>query len=186
MPVYAIIKLDTIDSAILQEKFNLEKFSIFYRGTMKNIIREMIREASKRLCLAKDDNNGQMREIRETLGEAGNNEEIKIFAWKRKQIRLVAITDGKYSSVIGHKLLDEAFENSDYDKLIQDYKNWQDRDIMKKIEDELESCNIIVVEGLSRIFKRNETLDDLVAKSENLSVQTKLLFKTARKKNSCC
>ena len=57
---------------------------------------------------------------------------------------------------------------------------------MKKIEKELEKCNVVVAEGLSHILERGEIFSEPVVKSENLSVQTKILFKTAKKKNSCC
>jgi len=178
MPVFAICKLDTIDSRIVQEKYSLEKFSIFSRGTIKNVIRVMVLEVSERT-----NHDTKLMEIREKLN---NNNDIKILTQKRAQTRIVVIADGQYSSLVAQQLLQTAFENSDYDRLIEEYKNWEDQDVMKKIEDELEKCNVIVVEGLSQLLARGESLFDLVEKSERLSSQTKLFFKTAKKKNSCC
>lgn len=177
MPVYSIIKIDTIDSRIVQEQFNLESYSIFSRGTIKKIIRVMVKEVAERTKETK------MMEIREKINDT---DEIKILTQKREQMRVIIITDRQYNSLIGQKLLGEAFKVNDYERLIKEYKNWEEQDVIKKIEDELEKCNMIVVEGLSQILERGESLSDLVDKSENLSSQTKLLFKTAKKRNRCC
>jgi len=39
---------------------------------------------------------------------------------------------------------------------------------------------------IEAVLERGEKLDDLVAKSEGLSAQSKMFYKTARKTNSCC
>lgn len=39
---------------------------------------------------------------------------------------------------------------------------------------------------IEAVLDRGEKLDDLVSKSEGLSVQSKAFYKTARKTNSCC
>lgn len=37
-----------------------------------------------------------------------------------------------------------------------------------------------------QVLQRGEKLDDLVAKSSDLSAQSKAFYKTAKKQNSCC
>ncbi|KAI5148391.1 synaptobrevin-like protein YKT6 [Enteropsectra breve] len=183
MPVYAIIKIDTIESRNIQEKFNLDKYSIFSRGSIKNIIRVMVHELSERANSGGMGTSMGMMEIHEKLNAI---DEIKILTQKKGCIRVVVITDGEYDSSIAHKLLIEAFTDADYDRLIQDYRVWQDKDTMRQIEEELAKCKVTVVEGLSQILERGETLSDLVDKSKSLNMQTKILFKTAKKKNRCC
>lgn len=39
---------------------------------------------------------------------------------------------------------------------------------------------------IEAVLERGEKLDDLVSKSEMLSLQSKTFYKTARKTNSCC
>lgn len=39
---------------------------------------------------------------------------------------------------------------------------------------------------IEAVLQRGEKLDDLVSKSEGLSMQSKAFYKTARKTNSCC
>jgi len=178
MTVYAIIRQDIHTEKIIKEKFNLERFSIFTAGTVKNFIRSICKDISKRL--PKD---AELREIREKMNQDTN---IKIIIQVKAENRIFVITDGDYNSSVAYKLMGKCFESNNYDGLINEYKNWETKDQLKKIEGELEKCNAIVLEGLSNILERGESLSDLVAKSENLSLQTKILFKAAKKKNSCC
>lgn len=178
MPVFAIVKLDTIDSRIIQEKYNLEDFSLFTRGTIKNAIRAMIREISER-----SKKTSRFFEVKEKLSD---RVEIKILAQIKGDTRVVVITDGEYSSEIARQLVVLAFSSNDYEALIKKYKTWEDKDLLKKIEEELNKCSITVVEGLSQVLERGESLSELVDKSEKLSSQTKILFKTAKRRNRCC
>ncbi|KAI4292994.1 synaptobrevin-like protein YKT6 [Pancytospora philotis] len=178
MPVYALVKLEAAQCTIVEEKYALESFSLFSRGTIKTVIRAMVLEVAKRLQHSR-----KLMEIRDNLE---GRKEIKLVTQIKDGARVFVIVDGDYNSAIAQQLLQLAFDSRDYAQLIKDYKNWEDRDMIKKIEDELERCNIIVVDGLSEILHRGESLSDLVEKSENLSMQTKMLFKTAKKKNSCC
>lgn len=177
MAVYSIIRLDTVDSRIVQEKFNLDNFSIFSRGTIKSIVRTMVREVATH---TKED---RMLEIREKLNDT---DRIKIFTQKKELTRVVVITDGEYSSMVGQKLLLEAFRTKDYEFLIKDYYNSEEHNLLIRVEKDLQECYLTVVEGLNNVLERGNNLDELVKKSENLSMQAKLLFRTAKKRNRCC
>lgn len=178
MPVYAILKQDVNTSEIVQEKFNLERFGIFTRGTIKDFIKSICRDVTKRLP-----RDTKLREIREKMNEKEN---FKIIIQIKRLHRIFVITDGNYNSSVAYKLMEKCLDGGNFDDLIKEYKEWEDKDHLKKIEDELEKCNVIILEGLAQVLQRGETLSDLVEKSENLSIQTKLLFKTAKKRNSCC
>ena len=39
---------------------------------------------------------------------------------------------------------------------------------------------------IESVLERGEKLDSLVARSENLSAQSKMFYTTAKKQNSCC
>ncbi|CAG0908722.1 unnamed protein product [Darwinula stevensoni] len=66
------------------------------------------------------------------------------------------------------------------------YQNPKEADAMSKIQSELDETKIILHNTLEAVLQRGEKLDDLVARSEGLSVQSKMFFKTARKTNQCC
>ncbi|KAL3186155.1 hypothetical protein MRX96_027892 [Rhipicephalus microplus] len=57
---------------------------------------------------------------------------------------------------------------------------------MTKIQADLNETKIILHNIIEAVLERGEKLDDLVAKSEDLSVQSKTFYKTARKSNQCC
>ncbi|KAG8239242.1 hypothetical protein J437_LFUL018914 [Ladona fulva] len=66
------------------------------------------------------------------------------------------------------------------------YQNPREADPMTKIQEELDETKIILHSTIEAVLERGEKLDDLVAKSEGLSLQSKAFYKTARKTNSCC
>ncbi|XP_039282687.1 synaptobrevin homolog YKT6 [Nilaparvata lugens] len=66
------------------------------------------------------------------------------------------------------------------------YQNPHEADAMTKIQDELDETKIILHNTIEAVLQRGEKLDDLVSKSEGLSLQSKAFYKTARKTNSCC
>lgn len=178
MPLLALIKQSVDSMEILQEKFNLEKYGIFTRGTIRDFIKGMVKGISKKLTKS-----AQFLEIRESMNE---KEHFKIILQARGKIRFFIVTDGNYNTGVASKLMDRLFENESLDILIKEFSTWEDKDNLKKVEDELEKCHVVVMEGLSQVLERGETLADLVEKSEHLSMQTKILFKTAKRKNSCC
>ncbi|CAL1291444.1 unnamed protein product [Larinioides sclopetarius] len=59
-------------------------------------------------------------------------------------------------------------------------------DSLMKIQDELDETKIILHNTVQAVLERGEKLDDLVVKSEELSLQSKTFYKTARKTNQCC
>ncbi|KAI5701340.1 hypothetical protein M8J76_012944 [Diaphorina citri] len=66
------------------------------------------------------------------------------------------------------------------------YQNPREADAMTKIQEELDETKIILHNTIEAVLQRGEKLDDLVSKSEGLSMQSKAFYKTARKTNSCC
>lgn len=66
------------------------------------------------------------------------------------------------------------------------YQNPREADAMTKIQEDLDETKIILHNTIQAVLQRGEKIDDLVAKSEGLSVQSKAFYKTARKTNSCC
>uniref|UniRef100_A0A8D8QX07 Synaptobrevin homolog YKT6 n=1 Tax=Cacopsylla melanoneura TaxID=428564 RepID=A0A8D8QX07_9HEMI len=66
------------------------------------------------------------------------------------------------------------------------YQNPREADAMTKIQEELDETQIILHNTIQAVLQRGEKLDDLVGKSEELSMSSKAFYKTARKTNSCC
>lgn len=66
------------------------------------------------------------------------------------------------------------------------YQNPREADAMTKIQEELDETKIILHNTIGAVLERGEKLDDLVAKSEGLSMSSKAFYQTAKKTNSCC
>lgn len=66
------------------------------------------------------------------------------------------------------------------------YQNPNEADALTKLQNDLDETKIVLHNTLEAVLQRGEKLDDLVAKSEGLSAQSKAFYKTARKTNSCC
>ncbi|PRD28949.1 UNVERIFIED_CONTAM: Synaptobrevin-like protein YKT6 [Trichonephila clavipes] len=115
------------------------------------------------------------------------------------------ISDQEYPQRVAHTLLNKILEEFSnkfpptswtgepnsiafpvLDKYLMDYQNPEQADSITKIHNELDETKIILHNTLQAVLERGEKLDDLVVKSEQLSVQSKAFYKTARKTNSCC
>jgi len=66
------------------------------------------------------------------------------------------------------------------------YQNPREADAMTKMQDDLDETKIILHNTIEAVLQRGEKLEDLVTKSEDLTMQSKAFYKTARKTNSCC
>ncbi|KAJ6215480.1 hypothetical protein RDWZM_009980 [Blomia tropicalis] len=118
----------------------------------------------------------------------------------------VVVSDQEYPNRVAHtlisRILDEFSDSvpqaqwstinefqAPYTKLdmyLNKFQNPKEADAMTKIQNDLDETKIILHNTISGILERGEKLDNLVAKSEDLSVQSKVFYKTARKTNQCC
>jgi len=116
----------------------------------------------------------------------------------------VLVSDAEYPHRVSHtlltKVLDEVSASTDWktaneetlrnfkglDTFLARYQNPKEADALTKIQAELDETKIIMHNTIEAVLERGEKLDDLVAKSEGLSSQSKMFYKTARKTNSCC
>uniref|UniRef100_S4R9P7 YKT6 v-SNARE homolog (S. cerevisiae) n=1 Tax=Petromyzon marinus TaxID=7757 RepID=S4R9P7_PETMA len=72
------------------------------------------------------------------------------------------------------------------DAYLAKYQNPKEADAMTKVQAELDETKVILHHTMESLLQRGEKLDDLVSKSDHLSLQSKTFYKTARKQNSCC
>jgi synaptobrevin homolog YKT6 len=70
--------------------------------------------------------------------------------------------------------------------LLAKYQNPKEADALTKLQLDLDETKIILHGTIESVLQRGEKLDDLVAKSEDLGLQSKAFYKTAKKTNACC
>ncbi len=66
------------------------------------------------------------------------------------------------------------------------YQDPHEADPILRVQRELDETKVVLHKTMSSLMERGEKLEDLVAKSDELSTQSKLFLKTAKKTNSCC
>lgn len=69
---------------------------------------------------------------------------------------------------------------------IQEYQDPSKADKISAIQKELDETTAVLSKTIENVLERGEKLDDLVAKSSDLSTQSKVFYKQAKKTNSCC
>lgn len=69
--------------------------------------------------------------------------------------------------------------------LIKEYSDYKKVDVMYTLNVELDETKEVLKRTLEDILGRGEKLDNLVKDAEDLSMQTKMLFRMAKSKNRC-
>lgn len=102
---------------------------------------------------------------------------------------VVVVSDEEYPPRVAHtltmKILEE-FPQCNLEVYLKRFQDPKEADSMMRLQAELDETKIILHSTIANLLKRGEKLDDLVAKSEDLSHQSKLFYKTAKKTTRCC
>lgn len=72
------------------------------------------------------------------------------------------------------------------DQYLVKYQDPKQADTILKVQQELDETKIVLHKTIESVLERGEKLDSLVERSNALSSQSKMFYKTAKKQNSCC
>lgn len=72
------------------------------------------------------------------------------------------------------------------DEYVTKYQNPAEADKVTKIQKDLDETTSILHKTIDSVLERGVKLDNLVDKSNDLSAQSKMFYKQAKKTNSCC
>ncbi|KAI9050545.1 hypothetical protein LZ554_005706 [Drepanopeziza brunnea f. sp. 'monogermtubi'] len=117
----------------------------------------------------------------------------------------IIISDHSYPALVAHQLLSKVVDeflakhprstwaNStptlpfpELKEYIVKYQDPAQADSIMKIQRELDETKIVLHKTIESVLERGEKIDDLVAKSDGLSAQSKMFYTQAKKQNSCC
>ncbi|XP_037936323.1 synaptobrevin homolog YKT6 [Teleopsis dalmanni] len=181
------------EARLLKSAFDLQSFSFFQRGT----VQEFMTFASKTI----------VERTQPAMRQSVKQEAYMCHVYVRSDnLAGVLIADHEYPQRVAHtlitKILDEfaakvPLENwetatdstIDFGILptyLAKYQDPKEADGLTKIQNDLDETTIILKNTIQAVLERGEKLDDMVVKSENLSLQSKAFYKTAKKTNSCC
>lgn len=117
----------------------------------------------------------------------------------------IIITSHDYPALVAHQLLSKVVDEflashprsswatsnptltmPSLHEYIVKYQDPAQADSIMKIQKELDETKIVLHKTIESVLQRGEKIDDLVAKSDGLSAQSKMFYTQAKKQNSCC
>ena len=169
MKLYNITCLNS-DYSIQKEVYDLSSFGYFESKTIKELVQFLITTVAKR-CQPKV----------YTIVEYQN------FVCHCKDYKVV-ITDNEYPNQSVYQLLFEMekCELCELDYLIKKYQQPQPQSQLQKLQLEIDETKHILHKTIETILERGEKIEDLVERSELLTLQSKTFFKQAKRHSSCC
>mmetsp|Transcript_3176 Transcript_3176/g.3437 ORF Transcript_3176/g.3437 Transcript_3176/m.3437 type:complete len:200 (+) Transcript_3176:137-736(+) len=183
---------DIPEPVMLTQATELSSFGFFQRST----VREMITFFNK--TIAKRTPPGQRQSVQ--------NEEYYVHVYMRTDGLCGSITcDSEYPPRVAFTLLTKILEDytqfnpswrgetrneaNTWPQLEQAVVRYQDpaqADQIMKIQRNLDETRDILHNTIDNVLQRGEKLEDLVERSGELSAQSKLFYREAKRANSCC
>ncbi|CAD7091155.1 unnamed protein product [Hermetia illucens] len=181
------------EGRLLKAAYDLQSFSFFQRGA----VQEFMGFASKTI-------------VERT--QAASRQSVKQDAYmchvyvRADNLGGVLIGDHEYPQRVAHTLLTKVLDDftakvpadqwstgtessiafTQLPAYLSKYQDPREADALTKMQNDLDETKIILKNTIEAVLERGEKLDDMVIKSENLSIQSKAFYKTAKKTNSCC
>ncbi|KAG7290795.1 hypothetical protein NEMBOFW57_000798 [Staphylotrichum longicolle] len=195
MKLYYVGVLDNTKTPALQlcAAHELSDFSRFTRGEYGNFMTMISKTVAERTTA------GQRQSVEE--------QDYVVHCYARSEGVAGVVITKDYPNLAAHsvlsKLMDQFLSEVPLDTIraankdgavsfpaLQEYlNNYQDANqasSIAKIQQELDETKIILHKAIDSVLQRGEKLDDLVAKSSDLSAQSKMFYTSAKKQNSCC
>lgn len=189
-----ILKQKQPKAVVLHATYELAQFGFFQRGSIQEVCLFVSRETANR------SKPGQAQ----TVEHAGYNCHCRVLA---SGLVVTAVTDLDYPPFAALSFLQKVTEKfngavaeSQWSKCVTDtqfdvqpvvdtFKEFQDpakADKITAIKKDLEETTEIVKKTVDQLLERGERLEDLIDRSDDLSMQTQMFAKKAEDMNSCC
>ena len=181
---------------ILSSAFSLAFVSIFQRGTLKDFLNFHSRLVIERVAL---DTHAQVQLEKGICYAISNSDKIGVTMIcdeeypKRVAIDFLLKIHDNFKTFLQEKKLDLNMYTADtdvkYDYIANEIEAWQDpskKDTLMKLQNELNDVTDIMRQNLNELLKREENLETLMQKSNDLSATSVNFYKQAKKTNSCC
>ncbi|KAI8319375.1 synaptobrevin-like protein ykt6 [Martensiomyces pterosporus] len=188
----AIIRTQPAPSLPLCTASDLSSFSFFQRGSIQEFMNFFATTVAERT------QDGQRQGV--------DQDNYVAYVYRQHNgLSGIAVTDKEYPARVAlsltAKILDEFTKEYSEDRIkgatanvsfpqLDDYvKKYQDpnqADSIMRVQQELDETKVVLHKTIEGILERGEKLESLVDRSNQLSDQSKMFYKTAKKTNSCC
>ncbi|RNA28884.1 synaptobrevin YKT6 -like protein [Brachionus plicatilis] len=197
MKLYAIFVIlkspDGGEAKILKKASDLNNFGFFQRSSVEEFLKFTAKIITERTSAGS----------RSSVKEQDYMAHVYV---RTDNLTGVVVSDQEYSNRVAHTLLNKILDEftkvvpsntwnnlnegeanyNDLPALLSKFQNPKEADALTKLQLDLDETKIILHGTIESILQRGEKLDDLVAKSEDLGIQSKTFYKTAKKTNACC
>ncbi len=191
--IFSLYKSEPI---ILSSAFSLAFVSIFQRGTLKDFLNFHSRLVIERV---QKDTHAQVQLEKGICYAIANEDKIGVTLIsdeeypKRVAIDFLLKIHDNFKTFLAQQNvnLNSIEEDTDlkFDYIATEIEAWQDpskKDNIMKLQNELNDVQDIMRQNLNELLKREENLESLMAKSQDLSSASVNFYKQAKKTNSCC
>ncbi|GBG24558.1 Synaptobrevin-like YKT6 [Hondaea fermentalgiana] len=186
-------KEDTAEPVFLASATELSSFGFFQRGTAAQFVKFISRTLIKRTPAGK----------RQTVEHEGNN----VHTYLRSDgLGCAVVADAEYPERVAFTIMSKLIEqfHSQYaqqwptvmedatlsfeplDQAIIEYQDPSKADKISKIQKDLDATMEVMHKTIDSVLERQVKLDKLVETSEDLSMQSKAFYTTAKSHNQCC
>ena len=180
------------DAVVLSQCSDLAQFGFFERPT----VRQMLQFFAKTVC-------GRVSPGQRVSVDQEEMEGYRVHAHVRADgLAATATCDAEYPARASFSLLAQALAEfgraspgwragleRDWPPLAEHLRRARDPkayDRIAKIQGDLDETTDVLHKTIDNLLERGEKLDSLVERSDDLSKQSKMFYKQARKTNSCC
>lgn len=171
-----VFKKQGDDAQLIKSAVDLSSFGFFQRNSADDFLKFTTKMVVSRMEIATRSSIKEKEYICHAFVRADNT-------------AVVVVSDDEYPPKVAHtitlKILEE-FPQCNLDAYLRKFQDPKEADSIMRLQAELDETKIILHSTIANLLKRGEKLDDLVAKSEDLSSQSKLFYKTAKKTTRCC
>lgn len=194
MKLYQLSILEVTDGSakLLSSAADLSSFSFYQRGSVGEFMTFMAKTVAERTAV------GQRQSVQE------NSYTAHVYNAGRENLAAVVITDEEYPVRPAFSLLQKLIDDfvtsvpkttwsnpSSIDfpaakTYLAKYQDPKQADQIMRVQAELDETKIILHKTIEGVLQRGEHLDSLVERSNALSAQSKMFYKTAKSQNSCC
>ena len=181
---------------ILSSAFALSFVSIFQRSTLKDFLNFHSRLVIERVT---KDTHAQVQLEKGICYAIANEDKVGVTIIcdeeypKRVAIDFVIRIHENFKIFMNQNKLDlnsyEKDTNVKFDYITKEIEEWQDpnkKDNLMKLQNELNDVADIMKKNINELLNREENLENLMAKSQDLSAASVNFYKQAKKTNSCC
>ena len=181
---------------ILASAFSLSFVSIFQRGTLKDFLNFHSRLVIERVT---KDTHAQVQLEKGICYAIANEDKVGVTIIcdeeypKRVAIDFVLRIHENFKIFMNQNKLDlnsyEKDTNVKFDYITKEIEEWQDpnkKDNLMKLQNELNDVADIMKKNINELLNREENLENLMAKSQDLSAASVNFYKQEKKTNSCC